>query len=213
VSSSAGISANDQIGIVLDTGFYQWTTVNGAPSGTTINLTAALTSAASTFTPVYTYTSALIRPLRMPFGRRYNFASAIDTPLIPLSRSDYMNLPNKTNTGILTQYFYTPLGGANVLGQLYVWPSPPDTTNALRFTYLRPIQDFNNAANTPDLPQEWINCLIWNLAKEMAPEYGVNMDIYQIIDKRATETLEAMLGWDKEPESTNFGIDFQRMGL
>ena len=47
VDSIVGISASDQIGIELDDGTRQWTTVSGAPSGSTVTLAAGLTSAAA----------------------------------------------------------------------------------------------------------------------------------------------------------------------
>jgi hypothetical protein len=43
VTSATGVTSGDIIGILLDDGSTQWTTVNGAPSGTTITITDALT--------------------------------------------------------------------------------------------------------------------------------------------------------------------------
>lgn len=48
VASITGIASGDIIGIKLDTGYYHFTTVNGLPAGTTVTLTAALPSAATT---------------------------------------------------------------------------------------------------------------------------------------------------------------------
>ena len=42
VASITGIASGDIIGIKLDTGLYHFTTVNGAPAGSTVTLTAAL---------------------------------------------------------------------------------------------------------------------------------------------------------------------------
>jgi hypothetical protein len=47
VDSIAGVATGDIIGVALDTGLWHWTTVNGAPVGVTIVLTAALPSAAA----------------------------------------------------------------------------------------------------------------------------------------------------------------------
>jgi hypothetical protein len=46
VDSITGVASGDIIGVALDTGLWHWTTVNGAPSGSTIVLTAGLPSAA-----------------------------------------------------------------------------------------------------------------------------------------------------------------------
>jgi len=45
VASITNIASGDVIGVKLDTGKYHFTTVNGAPSGTTVTLTAALPGA------------------------------------------------------------------------------------------------------------------------------------------------------------------------
>lgn len=42
VNSIAGIASGDVIGVKLNTGLYHFTTVNGAPTGSTVTLTAAL---------------------------------------------------------------------------------------------------------------------------------------------------------------------------
>ena len=57
VASIAGISSGDSIGVLLNGGGLFKTTVSGAPSGSTITLAAALTSAAYAGNGVYDYTS------------------------------------------------------------------------------------------------------------------------------------------------------------
>ena len=42
VNSITGLASGDVIGVKLDTGLYHFTTINGAPSGSTVTLTAAL---------------------------------------------------------------------------------------------------------------------------------------------------------------------------
>lgn len=209
VDSDDDITNGDYIGIVLDDGSLYWTTVNGVPASDVVTLTGALTGAASGGNAVYNYTTQIIRPLRVPFARRYAIQSQIDTPMIAMSRKDYRDLPNKTNTGTITQFFYDPQLGT---GYFYVWPAPVDTTSAVHFTWYRTIQDFDTAGNTPDLPQEWISTLVFNLAKEMALEYDCPPERYAIIKSEAAEKLDMLSGWDREPESTYFGVDFTQMG-
>lgn len=212
VTSATGFGANYNVGVVLDSGTIFWTTQSGAASGTTITLASALTGSASATTPVYVYQTGIVRPLRVVSTRRYNFASAIDTPMIPVSRIDYRNLPNKTNNGIPTQSFYDPRGGANTQGIIYVWPSPPDATNAVKMTWWRPIQDFSATANTPDLPQEWLDCLIWNLAFKMAIEYDCPPQRYAMIKEHAISSFDLVSGFDREPESYLFGYNTDQTG-
>jgi hypothetical protein len=42
-----GVATTYNIGVQLDDGTFQWTTVNGAPSGFTVTLTAVLTDSAA----------------------------------------------------------------------------------------------------------------------------------------------------------------------
>lgn len=214
VTSIAGISSGDTIGVVLANGNIFWTTVNGAPSGSTVNLTSGLTSAALGGGAVYDYPSsnALIRPLRVVSGRRYNFLSAIETSMDPpMSRLDYRALPNKTTLGVPTRYFYDPRGGANTQGIIYIWPNPSDATNAVNLTWWRPLQDFNTSANIPDLPNEWLNAIIWNLAEQMAIEYDCSTDRFAMVQSQSAKWLDLATGFDREPESYYFGFNADQM--
>jgi hypothetical protein len=65
VTSDDNIANADRIGIVLDSGAIQWTTVNGAPAADVVTLTATLTGAASDGNVVFSYTSRLVRPQRI----------------------------------------------------------------------------------------------------------------------------------------------------
>jgi hypothetical protein len=170
-------------------------------------LTAGLSGAANSGAAVYVYQSQIVRPLRVVGARRYNLASAIDTMMTPLARLDYRNMPNKTATGVPTQYFYDPRGGANTQGIVSLWPAPSDATNAFKMTWWRPMQDFTSAGNNPDLPQEWIDALIWNLARKLWVEFPISQVIKQIIDTEAAASLDNVAGWDREPESYLFGFD------
>lgn len=208
VASASGFITTYNVGVVLDSGSIFWTTQNGAASGTTITLNAGLTGAASAGNAVYVYQSNIIRPLRVVSGRRFAFNGSLETSMNPpMSRIDYRNQPNKSSTGTITQYFYDPRGGANTQGQISLWPAPVDVTSAFKFTWWRPIQDFTTSANIPDLPQEWIHALVWNLALEMAPEYDCPPNRYAMIEKRAAASVDNVSGFDREPESYMFGAD------
>jgi len=208
VGSINGIIASGNIGIVLETGNIFWTTVNGSPSGNTVNLSVALPSVANQNAPVYFYSTPLTRALRVPAARRYLFSSTIETPMIRMSRQDYMDLPNKNSTGEPTQFFYDP--NIYPLGWFYLWPTPVDATNGIRFTWYRPINTFQSPSDTPDLPNEWISTLIFNLAVEIAPEYGTPDRVFDKIKLLADQKLDRLTGWDREPESVYMGMDFDQ---
>lgn len=205
VTSIVGMLNGDHIGIVLTSGVVFWTTINGVPSGSTITLAAILPSAAAIGNTVFDYTTSILRPLRIVDARRFVTASGIETGMIKLSRLDYRDLPNKTNTGVPTSYFYDPLGGASANGIFYVWPAPIDASSAIKFTWYRQIQDFNNPGDNPDFPNEWINALVWNLAAELAPEYDLTGQRFALLKSQADAKLQMVFGWDRESESIYFG--------
>ena len=208
VTSPTGFGAGYYVGVVLSSGAISWSTQSGAASGSTITLAAGLTGAASANAPVYVYQTQIGRPLRVVGARRYNFSSAIDTTMgDPMSRLDYRNLPNKTNTGVPTRYFYDPRGGASSQGIFYVWPAPSDATNAAKMTWWRPIQDFTAPGNNPDLPVEWIDALVWNLARKLWAEFPISQALLENIKEEAAASLENVADWDREPESYLFGFD------
>jgi len=210
VASATGFGSGYYVGVALDSGSIFWTTQSGAASGATITLAGGLTGSASSGNPVFVYQTQIIRPLRVVSTRRYNLPSGIDTQMMQWARIDYRNQPNKNATGTVTASFYDPRGGANTQGILNVWPAPSDATNAVKMTYWRPVQNFTTSANTPDLPEEWGLCLVWNLAKEMGPEFDVTPNRWAMIKEMAAGHLDNVSGWDREPESYLFGQDLSQ---
>lgn len=201
VDSIVGIIQGQNIGIVLDTGETQWTTVKYPPSGTTVQITTALIGAAAAQNNIFVYTTRVIRPLKMPSARLLYFNGLLETPMNEFSRKEYMDLPNKNTPGTPTAFFYTPKLGS---GELYIWPSPQNSNYGIRFTWYRPIDDFVSNDNTADMPAEWINALTWNLAVELAPDFSIPAQRFAILKSQAAEKLELALGWDREAQPIYF---------
>ena len=207
VEASFNVPNSSQIGIVLDSGFIQWSTVV-SHTDTTILIADALTDTVAAQSAVYTYQSNIVRPLRVLSGRRFVWDGAISTPMNPpMSRYDYQNLPNLQNVGPTTQFFYDP---QIPQGILHVWPSPPDVSAAVKFTYMRPIYDFTTPGDTGDFPVEWIDTLVYNLAYAMAPEYAIPMEQYSMIKEQAAIYLDTTASFDKEPESIYLGVNYNQ---
>lgn len=142
------------------------------------------------------YTTA--RPLRISSARLS--VSSIETPLMEMSRQEYFDLPLKTSTGRPSAYYYDPQLS---LGKIYLWPTvATGVTATLKFSYQRTVEDFDAAANTPDFPQEWFECLAYNLAGRLAPKFGATLgpEVLAI----AISSLDDLMGWDREPASVFF---------
>jgi len=168
VDSISGISDGDYIGVELDGGSLQWTTVNGTPSAATITLTDVLTDDVSVDANVYAYTSGINRPLFITEGRLH-MDNGVETPLDLQPRNEYKRISQKTLTGSTVSAWYDP---QLTNGVLYIWPTPTTVKDYLVLTARMPIEDFDNATDNPDFPQEWLLPLAWNLAVLVAPKFN-----------------------------------------
>lgn len=194
----------DKIGVTLDDGTIQWSTISSS-TATTVTIGAALTDSASDDNPVYSYTSNIVRPLKVIGARVFDVATGLETPVgSMLSHLDYQALPNKDSTGEVTSIHYDPQLNT---GYLYLWQVPADVDALIRLTTRRPIEDFTTAADNPDLPQEWIDTLVWNLGYLMAPEHGVSGQRLLELKGFAAETLDDLSGFDREEGSLFFQPD------
>jgi len=210
VTSATGILSGDQFGVQLDSGLNFWTTVSGAPVGTTVTLAAVLPASASQGAITFDYTTPLARPLRVMGGRRYNYASGVDVPIQMWARLDYQAQPNKMTPGTTTAFFFDPQTGQGAYqgatAQMNAWPNPQNNTFGMRFTAQRALQDIGTLANVPDFPVEWNAAIKWNLAMELGPEFGTPSEQMAIIEKQAMKWFSLMQSWDREPESVMFGV-------
>ncbi len=210
LTATTGMADNDYIGIELDDGTLHWTQINGAPGGSSVVIDVATTGAASSGNVVVTYTTKLVRPLTILSARLFDFASLIETPLELMDRIEYQEYPNKTAESTVNGLYYDRRGGANASGLLYVWPTPADVTGAIKMTIQRPIEDFSAAGNDPDLPQEWIRALTWNLADELADEHGTPEPKRSRIEQRAARFLADVNWWETELTEIQFMPDMRR---
>lgn len=171
LTSSSGISDTDRIGILLDSGSLQWTTVSGAPSGNDVTVAAALTGAAAAGNRVFAYSTSNQgrRPLAILTAVRRT-TDSVDIPMDSMLLEEYEAIGNKTNDGTPSRYYYED---TLTDGNLYLDYQPSDATNVLRIRYLSAIEDFDGSTDTPDYPQEWYRPLCAQLTIDGAPAYGV----------------------------------------
>lgn len=204
ITSATGMSASDNIGIVLDDGTIHWTTISGAP-GTTTTIATGLASAAAAGNVVFAYTTKINRPLRIISAYRRDISNA-DIPVEIISRTDYANLSNKTTSGKAIQIFYNP---QLTNGILSVWPRPDLATDVLRFWYERPLEDFDASTDSPDFPIEWAEAICTGLEYRMAPVYGLTQTEINERKERAIVMLDLAMSFDKENTSVFFQPDFR----
>jgi hypothetical protein len=199
VDSDDGISSGDFIGIELDDGTMQWTTVNGAPAADVITLTAVLTDDAATDNVVYTYTTKSKRPLKINQGLLN--VGGDEFELRQASRAEYFRLAQKSTEGQITQFYYDPL---TTNGKLYVWPTTDDVSSYIILDALIPVQDFDSADDDPDFPQEWLEPLSICLADKITFEFDVPTEKAQRIKADAIISFNDTWSHDMENVSTQF---------
>ena len=200
VTDSTGMTAADICGIVLDDDTIHWTTIATVDSATQITVDTALASAAASGNRVYAFTSRSERPLHIHSIRRRSGSGVDvhDVPLITLSREEYFDLPNKEAKSTPTQFYYDP---QLTTGKLYLYPTPDDPEVRLKLTYQRQLEDFDAAADNPDFPQEWLECLTYNLAMRLAPAFGKDQKVIATIAPMAQASLQNILDHDQEVTS------------
>jgi hypothetical protein len=200
VTTSVGMTIGDNIGVVLDNNTLFWTTIATVPDTTSVTLVGPLTSSATSGNCVFSYTTTLDRPLDI-FGARVRNNSSFDRMLMIYGRTEFMQIPNKVNQAPATVIYYSP---QKTKGLLYVWPAPDSTvSNRIKISYLRAIQDLDAEGDNVDLPTEWLHALTYNLARMLAPSYGVNLarnDVNDIL-AIAGQALEELKLWDSERSS------------
>lgn len=206
VASITGFSASDQIGIELDDGTIDWTTVNGAPSGTTITVTTGLTSAASVGNRVFGYTASSDRieaaPLRVFEPKVLNLDSNSGHEINQVARGDFFRNGDLTSSSIPNQFYYDP--GLDS-GTFHIYPRFNGGDNIIQFTYHRPFQDFDATSDNPDCPQAFYLALTIGLSALLGPKAGVPPEERAAIMKEAMFYKEQALTTVAPEGSVYFG--------
>jgi hypothetical protein len=183
VTSSAGMTAADAVGIQLDDSTRQWTTIVSVDSSTQITVTASLTAAAASGNTLVTYTSKIAdRPLRILDMRTVDLdANSNSVSMNIIGYDEYFNIPVKSTDGRPLNFYYDKLLDA---GQLYLFPRPDNVNVLLEFTYHEAIEDVDNGTDSMDFPTEWTLPLIYGLASELCVAYGKFQEL-QVIEGKA----------------------------
>lgn len=200
LTSTTGMTASDNIGIELDGGTRQWTTILSVDSSTQVTVAAALTAAASSGNTVVTYTSRINRPLRIVHARRYHLVDDYDVELELLSHEDYFSISKKSTESDPTSLHYDKQLSAGVA---YVYPEPDGVKNVIKFTYQDMLQDFDSATDNADFPDEWLEAIIDGLSYRSALSRG-QLDTIAALKAQADESFSVASNFDMDDSSIMF---------
>ena len=154
------------------------------------------------------------RPLKIIQALRSDTSSSdnVDTPMEVITRDEYINLGNKSSSGVPILVYYDPQLTA-ALATVYLYPTP-GATEATNYTvtiyYQTPFEDFDASTDTPDFPQEWYSTIKWMLAHDLGFEYGVPGSRLDRIGAKATTEHGKVLNMGAEEGSVTF-IPDERM--
>jgi hypothetical protein len=206
LDSSAGRAIGDKIGILLDDGTRQWTTISTIPGSTSVTIPSpGLTGGAAIDNSVFSYTNQIDRPIRLLQLRRDTIDNTDEIEATQWSREEYFAQPNKTSQGTINNWYFSP---QLTNGRLYIWQTANDADQLARFTFERPIDILDSTTDAPDFPAEWFRTLKYNLAADIAPEYTLSQDRLDRIEAKAQSLLENALGFDTENDSMAMQPDF-----
>lgn len=151
-----------------------------------------------TFTPVAStssYTIGTGQTLNTPYPIHMLQAYRLDNSggtKIPMEiQSDFnFNLYPTGSSGAPIQLTYQPK--VNV-GVIQLWPTPDATATAnstITIVYTRPTEYVSTSTDTLDVPEEWYNAIIYNLAVRLAPEWGIPLPDRQMLAREAKDILD-----------------------
>lgn len=96
--------------------------------------------------------------------------SGTDFEIDRISRTEYFTLPNKTTQGRPSQFFLD----RTITPTLYLWATPENSTDQVRYYYVRRIEDAGSLTNTTDIPFRFLPCMVaglsYYIALKRAPE-------------------------------------------
>jgi hypothetical protein len=105
------------------------------------------------------------------FARLTNGPQAVDYPLELLeSREDYNHIALKGLATFPQVAFYD---AAFPLGNLYIWPAPAAVNYQIHITVKTALASFTGLTTTMNLPPEYQEALLYNLAARLRPMYGL----------------------------------------
>lgn len=121
---------------------------------------------------------------------------AIDRTIMPVSRTEYANYPNKTSQGFPTTFWFDRLLAPTVT----LWPVPDGSQTSLKYYRVRQIQDASIIGGTNvDIPYYFLEAFAYGLAQRLAMRYapdkvgmlkGFADEAYQIAASQNIETAQ-----------------------
>lgn len=152
-------------------------------------------------------------PMKLTQAIRVDTLGGTRVPLNIYTDYDFKLLSNFASTkGVPVQCYYQP---KSTSGTLRFWPIPDATVAGqyeIELTYQRPFEEFDNATDEPDLPSYWTRAIIYGLAYDLSPEYGVGLPDRKSLQTDAVMYKDLALSYGTEEGSITFKPDWIMLG-
>lgn len=126
------------------------------------------------------------RPIEL-LDQTFIRVGSTDYPINKISQAEYNGISDKSTGGRPEYIFFDPQVS---LAYIYLYPTP-NSTDSIYLTSLKGITEITDATATLGVLPELAAALKWNLAVELAPNYGV--PVTQIMMMRAQQTKSVVL--------------------
>jgi len=120
-----------------------------------------------------------------------------------VSRDTFLNIPSKTTTGRINQFFID----RQITPVLKVWPTPENNTDIIKFDRLVRMFDGDTFTNTVDLPFRFYPCLAAGLAYYISVKRAPNR--VQLLKAMYEEEFERAMTEDRDRASFNVVPQYQ----
>ena len=179
-------SANLMLAEWANRGLNQWTIEQA-----TQTVTEGTTS--------YSLNSNVIDLLDVVLRRTVNDTQT-DISMNRISRSEYINIPNKNSKARPSQFFLDKLSTPS----LKIWPAPENSTDILVFNKLVRMDDADTARNTMDMPFRFYPCfaagLAYYISQKRAPQLTAQLkSLYEEEFRRAADQDEDRASFQIRP--------------
>jgi hypothetical protein len=123
-----------------------------------------------------------------------------DISMNRVSRSEYINIPNKTTKARPSQFFLDKLSTPT----LKIWPAPENSTDILVFNKIVRMDDADKGTNTMDMPFRFFPCfaagLAYYISLKRAPERTAQLKaLYEEEARRAADQDEDRASFNIRP--------------
>jgi len=137
--------------------------------------------------------SYTLSPRTLEIRDAYRSYNGNDTPVRVITREEYNRLPNKAAQG---DPFLVWPDRQRTQTVIRVYPVPSVTQGTLSLSARRQVLDVDDLAEEVELPPEWLEAMIYNLAVRVAPDFNVDlrddvvgmaMELYGVLEGQSRE--------------------------